>query len=93
MARVTSNLEVAIPEELARECGISPGDEVEVSKTASGIHITPANPDVVTANRLEWFDEAMARQDERQAERHIPQSDDRGWTREDLYDDHRGSPR
>lgn len=87
MARVTSNFEVTIPEDLARACGIAPGDEVKVSRTEGGIQITPASDDAVTANRLKWFDEAMARQDRRHAENPVAPSNDRGWTREDLYDD------
>ena len=98
MARVTSNLEVTIPEELARECGIKPGDEVEVSKTESGLRITLVQSetekdlDEKTKERLRLFDESMARQVARQRDMKITPTNDRGWTREELYED-RGFPR
>jgi AbrB family looped-hinge helix DNA binding protein len=92
MAKVTSKLQVTTPRRLANECGIKPGDEVEVSASAGGLRIVPAPLDPKIQQRLKSFDQATKRQERRQRGKKIEPTADRGWTREELYGD-RGLPR
>ncbi len=94
MSQVTSKLQVTIPDAVADRAGIHPGDELEWFQTDKGIHVRlknrPGDLGATLEERLRRFDEATLRQQERQAIR--PQAatnQDRGWTREDLYE--RGS--
>jgi AbrB family looped-hinge helix DNA binding protein len=94
MSKVTSNLQVAIPAAVADRAGIHPGDELEWIETAKGIHVRlrfrDDDLDASLRERLKEFDEATRRQQERQTLRpRVATSQDRGWTREDLYE--RGS--
>jgi len=102
MAKVTSKLQVTIPKVLAKKYRIEPGGEVEWSASGDAIRLTPgqALPKPTLDHRLGLFDQATARQREREkgerekGERKRPPSTEtheRGWTREDLYD--RGSTR
>jgi AbrB family looped-hinge helix DNA binding protein len=93
MPKVTSKLQFTIPKAIADELGIKPGDEVRVERAGRALRVTPertaARRKLITA-RLRAFDEAT--------ERHLampprPAAADRGWTREDLYDDRRNRPR
>lgn len=91
MAKVTSKLQVTIPRHLAREYGISPGDEVQWSAAGDAIRIAPASlrhdEPVSVELRLKLFDAATERQRKRQrGKRKERPPRDRGWTREDLYD-------
>jgi AbrB family looped-hinge helix DNA binding protein len=89
MAKVTSKLQVTIPKSLAQRCGIQSGDEIEWSSAGDGIRLAAAStsPDLSSIeNRLELFDAATARQKKRQRGKRRTVSDERGWTREDLYD-------
>lgn len=91
MAKVTSKYQVTIPKSLADQLRIRPGDEIEWSSAGDAIRITPQRASAKTASiaeRLQRFDEATARQKQRQ-KRVARTNGDRGWTREDLYD-HRG---
>ena len=89
MAKVTSKLQVTIPKALAEEVGLAPGDDILWSASGDVLRLTPTKeqaPDTV-AERLEIFDQASARQREReQSESPRKQPADRGWSREDLYD-------
>ena len=95
MAKVTSKLQVTIPKALAERFGIHPGDEIEWNPTGEFIRIIPhSTPGVAYSveDRLRFFDQATQRQQER--ERHHPLTvtvEDRGWTRDELYD--RARPR
>jgi bifunctional DNA-binding transcriptional regulator/antitoxin component of YhaV-PrlF toxin-antitoxin module len=94
MSKVTSNLQVAIPEAIADHAGFHPGDELEWVETAKGIYVRlqcrDGDLNASLEERLKEFDEATRRQQERQTPRpQVATSQDRGWTREDLYE--RGS--
>ena len=96
MAKVSSKLEVTIPKELADQYGIKPGDEIEISAAGDSIRLVPQRVDeddqMTVEMRLKMFDASVERQKERERLRGPqPQSEDRGWKREDLYD--RGSTR
>jgi AbrB family looped-hinge helix DNA binding protein len=92
MARVTSKLQVSIPKRIADEYGIAPGDEIEFVLSGGSIRVVRAGKRAAsptTAERLDLFDRATARQKARQ--RSNPRSGDggtggRGWTRDALYD-------
>jgi bifunctional DNA-binding transcriptional regulator/antitoxin component of YhaV-PrlF toxin-antitoxin module len=91
MAKVTSKLQVTLPKALAERYAIEPGDEISWEAAGDAIRVVPARrsrPD--PAARLKLFDQATARQRERDA-RAVVHPAKRGWTREDLYD--RGRPR
>jgi AbrB family looped-hinge helix DNA binding protein len=89
VAKVTSKLQVTIPKSLARQCGISPGDDIGWTAAADGIRLTPAEarPRALSAEaRLELFDAATGRQARRQRGKARAITTGRGWTRDELYD-------
>ncbi len=96
MAKVTSKLQVTIPKAIAETYEIKPGDEIEFRPSGTQIRVIPARArrqGLSVAERLRLFDEAMARQREREKDLPLPAEtrSDRGWTREELYT--RGEPR
>jgi len=92
MSKVTSKLQVTIPKAVAEQYGIKPGDEIEFVPAGDVIRVVPPGrrrtPRLSVEERLRLFDEATARQREREAKMKLPAEPptDRGWTREDLYD-------
>jgi AbrB family looped-hinge helix DNA binding protein len=87
VSRVTSKLQVTIPKSVADRYGIAPGVEIEFEPAGDVIRVVPpqraiSDPD----ERVKHFDQALARQREREAGRTFPSAPDRGWTREELYD-------
>jgi len=107
MAKVTSKLQLTVPKAIADQYGIKPGDELEWIAAGESIRVelvrrkAKAGHRLTVEERLALFDANMARVDELQAaELTEAQSGDtritrenRGWTREDLYNDDRGLPR
>lgn len=97
MAKVTSKLQVTIPKRLAEQYGIQPGDEIEFQAAGAVIRIVPPGyrprPRLSPEERLRLFDEATARQREREKHMKLPAEPpkERDWKREDLYT--RGKPR
>jgi AbrB family looped-hinge helix DNA binding protein len=97
MAKITSKLQVTIPKTIADLYGLKPGDEIEFRPAGEAIRIVP--PRAIRRHRwsleerLRLFDEATARQREREKGMTLPAEPpaDRGWKREDLYT--RGDPR
>ena len=91
MAKVTSKLQVTIPKHIADEYGIAPGDEVEFVPAGDSIRVIPPRQRsrslLSLEERLRLFDEATARQRERQKQMVLPASTPakRDWRREDLY--------
>lgn len=88
MAKVTSKYQVSIPRRLAERLRISPGDEIDWSIAGEELRITraAATPPLSREARLEMFDAATARQATRNRRREQSRaSDDRGWSREELY--------
>ena len=91
MAKVTSKLQVTVPKALAERYGIEPGDEIEWVPAGDAIRVIPvgrSRPARSAEARLDLFDQATARQRERQTARGTVQTapESRGWTRDDLYD-------
>lgn len=105
MAKVTSKLQLTVPKAIADQYGIKPGDELNWIPAGESIRVelmprkAKAGHELTTEERLALFDAGMKRVDELQAEElkqhqgKRPTREERGWTREDLYDDDRGFPR
>jgi antitoxin component of MazEF toxin-antitoxin module len=94
MAKLTSDLQVPVPQALVEKLGLRPGDEVEWASDGESLHVLPMvrRPSESIEQRLKLFDQATERQREREARRPAePVATDRGWTREELYD--RARPR
>ena len=89
MSRVTSKLQVTIPKVIADRYGIEPGAEIEWLPAGEAIRVVPnsgseRSPD--RARRLELFDLATGRQQQRQTGKQPrPEQEERGWQRQDLY--------
>ena len=87
MAKVTSKLQVTLPKALASRYGIDPGDDIEWEAAGDAIRILPASSRSRDASaRLKLFDQATSRQQSRQQAVATPAREDRGWTREELYE-------
>jgi AbrB family looped-hinge helix DNA binding protein len=92
MAKVTSKLQLTVPKALASQYGIRPGDRVEFVPAGEVIRMIPIKrrPKLITAQeRVRIFDGVMRRMDERAAQHRVKpaqRGENRGWTREDLYD-------
>ena len=87
MSRVTSKLQVTIPKAVADRYGIEPGAEIAFEPAGDVIRVVPPQRSVCDpGERVKRFEEAVARQRQREAGRVFPTGRDRGWTREDLYD-------
>jgi AbrB family looped-hinge helix DNA binding protein len=92
VARVTSKLQVTIPKAVADRYQIQPGAEIEFEPAGDVIRVVPRRRPVRDAQeRVDLFERALERQRQREAGRVFPEAQDRGWSREDLYD--RGRPR
>jgi AbrB family looped-hinge helix DNA binding protein len=94
MAKVTSKLQLTLPKAIADQYRIRPGDDLDLLPAGETIRLAKrdvlaaAQPDTIK-ERLRAFDQATARQRKRQTgttSSTSPRSQDRGWTREDLYD-------
>ncbi len=90
MSKVTSKLQVTIPKAIAERYGIEPGGEIDWLPAGEAIRVVPRTNKATEddrARRRELFDRATERQRARDAARNwAPQTGDRGWKREDLYD-------
>jgi AbrB family looped-hinge helix DNA binding protein len=104
MPKVTSKLQLTVPKKIADQYGIRPGDELEWIPAGESIRVELARRKARSGHQLSaeervaLFDAGMERVDRLQAaglkeNRGKPVPPDRGWTREDLYNDERGLPR
>ena len=107
MAKVTSKLQLTVPKAIADQYGIKPGDELEWVPAGESIRVelvrrkAKNGQQLTVEERLALFDDNTKWLDEIQAEelkeaktkgtRITPEN--RGWTREELYNDDRGLPR
>ena len=88
MAKVTSKLQVTVPKALADRYGIRPGDEIEWLASGDVIRVVPPGKKIETmspAERLRRFDLATVRQRKRNRRPQPTSTQNRGWSREDLY--------
>ena len=86
---MTSKLQVTIPKALAAEFRIEPGDDIEWSASGDAIRLsrTGKSRELDLSARLRLFDKATLRQREREkTAKPARDADDRGWTRDELYD-------
>jgi AbrB family looped-hinge helix DNA binding protein len=107
MPKVTSKLQLTVPKAIADQYGIRPGDELEWIPAGESIRVelvrrkAKAGRELTAEERLALFDANMDRIDKLQAEQLKEAKDkgtrltreNRGWTREELYNDDRGLPR
>jgi AbrB family looped-hinge helix DNA binding protein len=105
MPKVTSKLQLTVPKKIADQYGIRPGDELEWIPAGESIRVelvrrkAKAGHELTTAEKLALFDANTKWLDELQAEElkknqgNRVTRENRGWTREELYDDERGLPR
>lgn len=97
MAEVTSKLQVTIPKAIADRYGIKPGDEIQFQAAGTAIRVTPPSHRtrmlLSLAERVRLFEQMMADHEAWLKDKPWPRppSEDRGWTREELYT--RGEPR
>jgi AbrB family looped-hinge helix DNA binding protein len=105
MPKVTSKLQLTVPKKIADEYGIRPGDElewvpagdsirVELARRKAGLQLSAEERLALFDANTKWLDELQAKQlkhAKAKDTRHTRQN--RGWTREDLYNDDRGLPR
>ena len=90
MSRVTSKLQVTVPKVIAQQFSIHPGDEIDWVAAGDGIRVVkraPPQRKVAGSDatlRLRLFDKATQRLE--RSPKSIEAKDDRGWTREELYD-------
>lgn len=103
---MTSKLQLTVPKKIADQYGIRPGDELEWIPAGDSIRVelvrrkAKAGQDLTTEEKLALFDANMRRVDELQAEELKEAKaegtritrENRGWTREELYEG-RGFPR
>ena len=107
MAKVTSKLQLTVPKAIADQYGIKPGDELEWIPAGESIRVELVRRKAKTGHQLtvgerlalfddntKWLDELQAEElKEAKAKGTHTTRENRGWTREDLYNDDRGLPR
>jgi bifunctional DNA-binding transcriptional regulator/antitoxin component of YhaV-PrlF toxin-antitoxin module len=107
MPKVTSKLQLTVPKAIADLYGIRPGDVLEWIPAGESIRVqlvtgkTKARHELTSEERLaifdantKWLDEIQAAQlKEEKAKGTRTTRENRGWTRDELYEDERGLPR
>ena len=107
MPKVTSKLQLTVPKKIADQYGIRPGDELEWipagnsirvelvrRKDKSAMELTPEERLALFDANTKWLDELQCEElKEAQAKGTRLTRENRGWTREELYNDERGLPR
>jgi AbrB family looped-hinge helix DNA binding protein len=107
MPKVTSKLQLTVPKKIADQYGIRPGDELEWIPAGESIRVelvrrnAKAGQQLTAVERValfdantKWLDELQAEQlKEAKAKGTLMTRENRGWTREELYEDERGLPR
>ena len=107
MPKVTSKLQLTVPKAIADQYGIKPGDELEWVPAGENIRVELVRRKAKTGQQLtveerlalfdantKWLDEIQAEElKEAAAKGTRITRENRGWTREELYNDDRGLPR
>ena len=84
---MTSKLQVTIPKSVADRYQIAPGAEIAFEPAGDAIRVVPLRRQAADVReRVRLFERALARQRQREAGRVFAEVQDRGWTREELYD-------
>jgi AbrB family looped-hinge helix DNA binding protein len=106
MPKVTSKLQLTVPKKIADQYGIRPGDELEWIPAGDSIRVelvrrkAKSGNELTSEEKLALFDASTKRLRHIQAEQLRAAKakpmrltrENRGWTREELYED-RGLPR
>ncbi len=90
MSKITRKLQISVPKALADRFGIAPGDDLTWEAAGDGLRLVPprASPKQPgKKERLRVFDAATERQRARERANPMTPTGDRGWTREELYED------
>jgi AbrB family looped-hinge helix DNA binding protein len=102
--KVTSKLQLTVPKVIADKYGIRPGDELEWTPAGESIRVrlvrnktkTELKPDellLLFDENTRWLDELQAEELRASKAKDVRLTrENRGWTREELYED-RGFPR
>ncbi|MFZ1009714.1 MAG: AbrB/MazE/SpoVT family DNA-binding domain-containing protein [Candidatus Sulfotelmatobacter sp.] len=102
---MTSKLQLTVPKKIADQYGIRPGDELEWIPAGESIRVelvrrkATVGHELTTEEKLALFDANTKWLNELQAEElkknegNRVTRENRGWTREELYEDERGLPR
>ncbi len=88
MAKLTSKYQVTVPQVIARQYDIHPGDDIDWVPAGDVIHVVPSAKQPAPEDResrLRLFDQATERIRRRGAPPSPKRPRDRGWTREELY--------
>jgi AbrB family looped-hinge helix DNA binding protein len=104
MPKVTSKLQLTVPKRIADQYGIKPGDELEwipagesirvemANKATSGREMTAEEKLALFDANSKWLDELQKAALRKARAGARTTRENRGWTREELYED-RGFPR
>lgn len=90
MSKVTSKYQVSVPKALADQYDIKPGDELLWEACGENLRVVPARARARVGSiegRLRAFDETTRRLKELMTRRASGEASDRGWTRDELYDE------
>ena len=90
MSTITGKFQITLPKRLVDAYGLKVGDEVEIIASGECLSIVPAKAmraRLPAAERVRLFDEATDRIKRSVAQKRLPASKDRGWTRESLYEE------
>jgi bifunctional DNA-binding transcriptional regulator/antitoxin component of YhaV-PrlF toxin-antitoxin module len=89
MAKITSKYQVTVPQAIAQQYGIRPGDDIEWVPAGEVIRVVLSRKKAAapedTESKLRLFDEATERHRKRSQKPAGTPPRNRGWTREDLY--------
>lgn len=88
MAKVTSKYQVTVPKRIVDQFRIKPGDNIDWVAAGDVIRVVPSDKQEEPDNRetrLRLFDQATERHRRRSRTTKTGPSQERGWTREDLY--------
>ena len=84
---MTSKLQVTIPKAVADRYEITPGADVVFEPAGDVIRVVPQKRSVRDPReRVRLFEQALLRQRQREEGGLFREAQDRGWSREDLYD-------
>lgn len=90
MSKVTSKLQVTVPKAVAEKFGIRPGTEISWVAAGETLRVETSRRNtapIATRERLRLFDAATERQVRRNRRfKPAKSGEDRGWTRDELYD-------
>ena len=90
MTTITGKFQITLPKRLVDAYGLKVGDEVEIIASGECMSIVPAKAiraKLPAAERVRLFDEATERIKSNAAQKRLPSSKDRGWTRASLYEE------